>query len=300
MEISLLRTFLEIANSRSFGAAADKLFVTQSAVSLRIKKLEDELGQTLFSRSKAGVEMTPAGIEFERYAISLLKLREDARQVVSIPKGFKHTLSIGAQYSLWPRLGFRWLDDLQSRVPELSIRAELGMHDRLTRFLIEGIIQCALMYTPVLRPGLSATEILNEEMILVSTSPDNNLHSLKDRFIFVDWGDEFRHFHTAKVPMLENSGITLALGALSADYVLRRKAAAYLPARYVRDLIDTEELFVVADAPHFPSPIYAVWNNDVDPIIRAAGEASLMRIARNIDEKQEILLRNFDLPEAQM
>lgn len=127
MDIALIRTFLEVAATGSFINASDRLFVTQSAISLRIQRLETSLGKQLFIRSKAGAELTPAGREFERYALSLLKLWEEARQQIGVPEGFNKSLTIGAQYSLWPRLGFRWIDQLQKENTTLSIRAELGM-----------------------------------------------------------------------------------------------------------------------------------------------------------------------------
>ena len=59
MDITLIKTFLEVSNTGSFVAACDRLFVTQSAVSLRIQRLEDSLGHPLFTRSKAGAILTP-------------------------------------------------------------------------------------------------------------------------------------------------------------------------------------------------------------------------------------------------
>ena len=61
MDIALIRTFLEVAATGSFVNASERLYVTQSAVSLRIARLEDTLGKPLFTRSKAGAELTPAG-----------------------------------------------------------------------------------------------------------------------------------------------------------------------------------------------------------------------------------------------
>ena len=113
MDITLIRTFLEVAATGSFVNASERLFVTQSAVSLRVQKLEDSLGKPLFIRSKAGAELTPAGREFERYALSLIKIWEEARQQIGIPEGYEKSVTIGAQYSLWPRLGFRWMDAMQ-------------------------------------------------------------------------------------------------------------------------------------------------------------------------------------------
>lgn len=55
MDIALIRTFLEVAATGSFVNASERLYVTQSAVSLRVARLEQDLGKQLFSRSKSGV-----------------------------------------------------------------------------------------------------------------------------------------------------------------------------------------------------------------------------------------------------
>ncbi|MHA6346915.1 LysR family transcriptional regulator, partial [Roseivivax sp. CAU 1761] len=175
MDTTLVKTFLEVAATGSFVSASDRLYVTQSAVSLRIQRLEQALGKRLFERSKAGAELTHAGREFEKYALSLLKVWEEARQQVGIPEGFQKSMTIGAQFSLWPRLGFRWVDGLRANMPELSLRLELGMPERLMRFLIEGSMQAGLMYTPQLRPGLTAEKVMEDELVLAASWPDPTL-----------------------------------------------------------------------------------------------------------------------------
>ena len=64
MDIKQLRAFLAVANTQSFLAAADKLFISRQAVSKTITKLEEELGTRLFVRSQNGVSLTPAGTFF--------------------------------------------------------------------------------------------------------------------------------------------------------------------------------------------------------------------------------------------
>ena len=66
MDITLIKTYLEVAATGSFGLASDRLFVTQSAVSLRVQRLEANLGHRLFLRSKAGAVLTPQGLQFEK------------------------------------------------------------------------------------------------------------------------------------------------------------------------------------------------------------------------------------------
>ncbi len=61
MDIELARTFLEIVRMRSFVRAAEQLNVSQTAVSARVKALEEQLGRSLFIRNKNGASLTPAG-----------------------------------------------------------------------------------------------------------------------------------------------------------------------------------------------------------------------------------------------
>lgn len=283
MDIALLKTFLEVAATGSFVNAADRLFVTQSAVSLRIGRLEDTLGKPLFTRSRAGAELTAAGREFERYAQSMIRIWEEARQQVAIPEGFTRSLTIGAQYSLWPRLGFRWLDRLETAMPDLNMRAELGMPDRLTRFLIDGIMHVALMYMPQLRPGLEAKKVMDEDLVLVSSVAGTTLETVAPLYVFVDWGPEFVGAHALELPDLTNTGLSFSLGAMVAEYVINREAAAYLPARYVKKYIDSGQLHLVPDAPRFPYPIWAVWREDLDKDLRQRAEAELIATAGAAD-----------------
>jgi LysR family transcriptional regulator, flagellar master operon regulator len=299
LDIALIRTFLEVASTGSFVNASERLFVTQSAVSLRIQRLEDSLGKSLFTRSKAGAEMTSAGREFERYALSLIKIWEEARQQIGVPEGYTKSLSLAAQYSLWPRLGFRWIDQMQLDLPTLNVRAELGMPDRIMRFLIEGVVQIGLMYNPQLRPGLSAHKVMDEELVLVA-SWEASLDEISQRYVFVDWGPEFVHAHSQELPDLTNPGLTLSLGAMAADYVVMRRAAAYLPARYIKRYLDEGRLHLVPDAPVFPYPVWSIWRDDLDPDIRTVAERALDVTLRQLETEQNLVLAELaDISESE-
>lgn len=289
LDIALIRTFLEVAATGSFVNASERLFVTQSAVSLRVARLESALGKQLFNRSKAGAELTSAGREFERYALSLIKIWEEARQKIGMPEGYTRSLSIGAQYSLWPGLGFRWIDRMKSQMPTLNVRAELGMPDRLMRFLVEGVMQIGLMYSPQLRPGLTAHKVLDEELVLAA-SWEASMQDVAEAYIFVDWGPEFVHAHALELPMLTNPGLTMSLGAMVADYVVSRRASAYLPARYIKRFLDSGQLHLVPDAPVFPYPVWSIWRDDLDDGIRQSAEAALVAIQSYVEKDQRAVI----------
>jgi len=79
MDTDLLRAFVTVADTGGFSAAAKLLNRTQSAVSLQIKRLEEELGARLFTRTSRTVSLTPGGTRLLPFARQLLSLQQDAR-----------------------------------------------------------------------------------------------------------------------------------------------------------------------------------------------------------------------------
>lgn len=294
MDISLIKTFLEVANTGSFVAASETLFVTQSAVSLRIQRLEAELGHALFLRSRAGAEMTSAGREFERYALSLVRIWEEARQQIAIPEGFNQSLTIAAQHSLWPRLGFRWIDALRAALPDLSLRGEVGMPDQLTRMMVEGRVHAALFYVPQVRPGLAITRLADDELVMAASWPQPQLDNLQGRYAFVDWGPEFVQAHAIALPDLTNPGLTFTLGAMVADFMMVREFAAYVPARYIKRHLEAGQLHLVANAPRFPYPVWAVWQEDLPAKLRDVAEKALHWVVANISADSREVVKKLN------
>src|SRR5438477_8172206 len=97
MDISQLEVFLAVAKEGGFSRAADKLYRTQSAVSQAIRKLETEIGESLFDRSSREGLVTDAGRVLQEYAERLLNLRENAREaLVELRELQKGKLVVGA------------------------------------------------------------------------------------------------------------------------------------------------------------------------------------------------------------
>ena len=100
MDITLARTFLSIVAAGSFLRAAERLHVTQMAVSARVRTLEQQIGAALFVRNRAGASLTPAGEQFVRHASMLVQVWERARHQVALPPGRRSVLTIGCEQSL--------------------------------------------------------------------------------------------------------------------------------------------------------------------------------------------------------
>tara|TARA_R110002073_G_scaffold89867_1_gene212631 strand:+ start:130 stop:726 length:597 start_codon:yes stop_codon:yes gene_type:complete len=175
---------------------------------------------------------------------------------------------------------------MQTAMPDLSIHAEMGMPDRITRYLVERVVQAALLYTPQLRPGLIVEPALDDELILVASYPGATL-DIKTEYVAVDWGPEFTHALAIALPHLTDSGRSLALGALAAEYIVNRRAAAFLPARSAKRHLDSERLHIVADAPRFPYPSWVVWRDDLDPDVARVARTTLHDVVQAAVKEQE-------------
>jgi LysR family transcriptional regulator, flagellar master operon regulator len=261
MNIDLARTFLEIVETGNFNKAAERLHVTQSTVSMRIKALEDELGRPLFVRSKSGTELTAAGLQFRRYATMLVRVWEQARQELALPPGFRTVLNIGGQFSLWDRLLVQWIPWMRTAMPDVALRAEVGLSEGLMRQLTEGLLDVGVMYSPQSRPGLHIEKLLEERLMLVSTRK-RSVKEWDDDYVLVDWGPEFRAAHGQAFPDLKSPAVSVGLGALGLQHVLAYGGTGYFPMRVVRGYLAAGRLFEVEGAPEFRRPAYLVYTQD--------------------------------------
>ena len=131
LDIDLLRTFVALAETESFTAAGERLGATQSAVSVRLKKLEERLGRRLFDRTPRVVTPTPFGEGFLSEARRVLAVHDDvlARATTSGPT---RRLSLGvSEHATGGRLPqvMRALRDL---MPGLALSVTLGLSEELT------------------------------------------------------------------------------------------------------------------------------------------------------------------------
>lgn len=271
MDTELARTFLAVAAAGSFVAAAERLHVTQSTVSTRIRSLETLLGCPLFVRNKAGAALTDAGRRFQRHAAMLVRTVEQARHDVGLPRGWRASVVIGARLALWEGLLLDWLAELRRGAPEVSIRAEVGFEPELMQGLIDGRIDIGVMYTPQRRPNLELAHLLDERLVLVEAAgPD----SAGGDYVHVDWGPEFYAQHSASYPEQPGPPLAVNVGWLGLRHVLACGGSGYFPLRIVLPLIEAGRLRRVAAAPEFHLPAWLVVPVDrdrevVDPMLSA-------------------------------
>src|SRR5690606_11987333 len=121
MDIGVARTFLEVVKTGSFVSAAAKLNLTQTAVSARIRVLEDQLDRPVFIRNMAGASRARAGEQSLRLATTLVRVWERARRAVALPHGRETVVTVGAELSLWSPLLRHWLLWMRRECPEIAV-----------------------------------------------------------------------------------------------------------------------------------------------------------------------------------
>jgi LysR family transcriptional regulator, flagellar master operon regulator len=278
METELARTFLTVVAAGNFISAAERLHVTQSTVSARIRTLEEQLACALFVRNKAGTVLTPAGRQFQKHAVSLVRIVEQARQDVGIPIGYRAVLAIGGRIGLWENLLLRWLRLMQESAPDVSIRAEIGFEEDLMQRLIEGRIDIGVMYTPQSRPGLNVELLLEERLVFVSSSPTSEPKPGKD-YVYIDWGPEFYAKHSVSFPEFVSPGLLVNIGWLGLQHILENGGSGYFPVRLVRSYLENGRLHLVRDAPQFRHPAYVVHSTEGEGDLIQTAVAGMREIA---------------------
>ena len=167
MDLAELQVFLTVAKEGSFSRAAERLYRTQPAVSLAIRKLEDSLGQPLFVRGARPVRMTDAGTLLQEYAERLLNLRDEVKKGLMELEGLKRgELALGVNessiHALLPAL---------AKFREAHPGVQVRLHRMFSRDIPHEVVNYrldlgAVSFIPR-DAQLQATEILKDELTFV-------------------------------------------------------------------------------------------------------------------------------------
>lgn len=264
MDTELLKTFLEVSRTRHFGRAAEALYLTQSAVSFRIRQLENQLGVNLFTRHRNNIRLTSAGEKLLPYAETLMNTWQAARKEVA--NASRHNeFSIGASASLWECLLNEWLGKLYTEPYNLQFEARIAQRQSLVKQLHERQLDLLITTESPKMDELSSQLLGNFTLALYCASPAKNTNELN--YLRLEWGPDFQQHETGliaadEVPVLTTSSAELARQQLS---VL--KGFSWLPVNWAKAKSD---LHTVADSATLSRPLYAVWlqNSDKYPLIR--------------------------------
>ncbi len=268
MNLLYVKTFLEITSTRSFFQAAKNLNVAQSTASARIIHLEEVLGQTLFNRSRAGFEITPAGVQFQKHALNLMRTWEQAQQSMRMPGKQQSIYRICIQISLWESLICNWIHWIRDRNPNAILELETEFSIVMMDQLSNGLLDIGVMYTPRETQGLKVEQLLEEQLVLVSTTKRKLSDFDYNSYVFVDWGRTFRKRHSQAFNAFGKPDISVGMGPIALKVILDRGGSCYQSLSAIQPLLDENKLYIVEDAPVYPRPVYMVYPGDENEVAR--------------------------------
>lgn len=166
MNLQDLSYFLAVAEHRHFGRAAAACNVGQPSLSGQLRKLEEELGVTLFERNNRRVAITPVGARLLEHARRVL---EETRELVAAAAESADPLSgplrLGVIPTVAPYLLPEVLEELARTCPRMRVEVWEDLTEKLLDRLAENRLDAALLATPVDRAGLTALDLFAEPFL---------------------------------------------------------------------------------------------------------------------------------------
>ena len=243
MDIEQLRTFLEVCKTRHFARAAENLFVTQAAVSARIRQLEEQVGHRLLTRDRNNIQLTAAGHQFVPYAEAILDTWNKA--LMETAPADTPLIAIGCLASLREIYLDSWLVTLLERQDERRLQLEsLNTLEIISR-VRDGSVDIGVVYDPPRSPDLWVEAATSFALTLVSTNPKTSLDAGVENYVHVDWGTSLAASRDTRLPGIVNTRARLDSALLARRLLLAIGGCAFLPGPLIADDLAAGRLHAV-------------------------------------------------------
>ncbi len=265
MDIELLKTFLEVRRTRHFGKAAENLFLTQAAVSARIRQLEQLLGVTLFIRSRNNIQLTSDGERLVAHAETVVLAWARARQDMTLDTQQSSQIYIGVRSGMWSMALQERLQALHTNMPNVAIRTEGHVPDSAIKMLLDRTLDIAISYDPPNLPEFKLRALGHLQLHLHSRRNRQTVEqALAQDYVYVDWGSAFARFHATRFGDAITPVLRTNIGQSAREFIIENGGAAYLPTTLLKTV--RRRLYRVIDAPVFKRQIHAAYRVNSDKI----------------------------------
>jgi len=257
MEMAQLEYFSQVVQEKSFSKAADRVFRTQPAVSIAIRRLEDEIGLPLLDRTQKNPVPTDAGKVVYDYAQRILALRDQVGQAIAEMQSLKKgRVRVGANESTSLYLLPELILQFRENHPQVKVEICRQVSHRLPREVLERNIDFALMASQPTDRELESFPVLNDELVLIM-NPKHHLAS-RSSVKIKELGEESFIAHNVKsgsrLKVIEAFArqhtplnITLELATIETikRFVQKRVGLAFAPRMCVREELERGVLVTV-------------------------------------------------------
>lgn len=257
MQTDLIETFLDLCDTRSFNRTADRLGVTQSTVSGRIKALEAELGRALFTRSRSGTELTLEGLKFEPHARALRHSWNEAVHATRSAGTAAMRLRIGMQHDLTGAMIGAWVREFRAALPDTAFYIEADYSIAMAADLLSGTLDFAMMYTARVHPDLYFETLGEIPYRMISTEVARVGDVDPNRYIATNFSPAFGQSHAALLPALVEAPVSSGSSTTVAGLLHSLGGSAYVIEQMARDHVAAGQARFVTDAPVITQSVHA-------------------------------------------
>lgn len=168
MELNQLRGFCALARERSFSKAASRLSLTQPAISLQIKALEDELGETLFERHRKAVRLTPAGEVLYQHVHAILASLEEAKsEIAGLQQLLGGHLAVGTSDTICTYILPEIIRKFRSQYPAVRVDIRNNKSSLILQMVLDNEVDFGLATLPLAHPQVSTDVVHSCRDILI-------------------------------------------------------------------------------------------------------------------------------------
>ena len=257
MQIEVIDTFLDLVETRSFNRTAERLGLTQSTVSGRIAALETAIGARLFSRSRAGTDLTTEGLRFEPHARSLRHEWNEALRRLQPQGNSAITLRLGIQNDLAAGLISSWMAEFRARLPDCAFYIEPDYSTQMCQDLLVGALDFAVIFTPKALPDLHFTSLGNVTYRLISSDTDRRSGLDPLRHIVPNFSPAFEREHRQMLPELAATPISVGQSTTVSALLERMGGSGFVMEPVARASVATGGFQLVKDVPRLHQPVFA-------------------------------------------
>ena len=256
MDLRFFTTFLEVVKTRHFGKAAENLYLTQSAVSARIKLIEEYFNTSLFIRNRNSIQLTAAGEKLIPFAESMTLTLNQAREALN--ENDVSYLVCAASPNAAELYLKHAINQFKEHFDDLSLRVELLNTEQISRQLHERIIDIAFT-TEIIKAEDVEHKLLRSSSLALYSSFTDDVDKAFEKYIHIDWGSKVndklnKEFPLTKKAMLKTSAISIAR-----DQVEYNGGSLFLTPALAEQLSTTHTLNLVTNTDHTMVSTYLVY-----------------------------------------
>ncbi|WP_432664925.1 LysR family transcriptional regulator [Wukongibacter baidiensis] len=250
MNIDALKSFVLLAENKSFTKTAELQYVVQATISNRINELEKLVGKELFIRDNKNVTLTNAGKTFLPYAKRILMLRKEGIVKARSTELYDDRLSIGTVDSIYDGIISPMIKDYFSKFPNIAVKLKLNHSEDIVRHLADEILDVGFVdFKPKLFK-VKSKYIADDEIVLVASNK-NRFYTKEEilsrdlvelPLLYANLGEEF--FSWLSEQLGDSPLLRLSVDQVSCvlDYVREGYGCAFVPKSKVSKELGEKEL----------------------------------------------------------